>query len=326
MARRRRTVNTSPNTHERKSYRLEIIAVIVTAVIGIGAIWISQRGIDKTVEIAQQSGAFDKADNYLGIGSLDLPPSQEDTIQVVYGGTFDMKSVDISYLPISVGNFGKKNADDIQLIIDYPKKLGLAFTDTSILKANSLPGAATKREIMNNDETTESVVYSLNHLNPGVRITLEDPFFLKKTDMEIDVKSADSVPLKFRAYYSYTFAVTLLGKDLRTQRRVFSFSCYEAANIDQLIDSYVSKLKRTKAENSYYYFIYPKKEKIHSKGDQSIHEYSVGSNNIFFGAIQNLSPETDIALGVYGADQKLIKVKAYDWDNKWKFDIPATQK
>lgn len=321
MSRRRQPANPPSDGNDRKNRRLTIIGIAISAVFGIGSIWYMQKTIDSSLDIAKRSGSFDKANNYLGIGTHDLPPSPNDTIKLIYGAVFDSNSIDISYLPLSIGNYGEKNAEDVQVVIDYPKMSGLAFTDTSLLKKSDLPISSSSRSVVEGKDM-QSVVYSLHHLNPGVRVTIEDPFFLKKTSMSIDAKTADSVPVQFKVQYSVIFSVTLLGKDLRTQKRFFSLSCFEAVSMDELINSYVKNIKRGKTKNNYYYFVYPGKQQIHRQGKKSIHEYTPDDKKLYFATVKDLSPKTDIILALYNARQYLEGVKAYDWDNNWKADIP----
>lgn len=306
---------------EKLNWRTTIVIGSISICVALAGVWYAKKGIDTGLQIAQQAGSFDKANNYLGISTFDLPDIPEDTVRLVYGGVFDLHSINISALPFSIGNYGKKNGEDVELVIEYPTTSDLAFTDTALLMASQTPIGKIKRTWIQGNEM-QTITYELNHLNPGVRFTIMEPIYIHKTETQV-TKSVETKKLTFKVEYSMFFKTTLLGKDLKTQTRLFSIKCIEAANMDELIDKFTHQINRGEAKNNYYYFIYPEKQLFGKHDKTSINEYNIMPRSIYFGIIDDLKPKKDIILALYNGDQKLEKVRAYDENNNFKVNIPA---
>jgi hypothetical protein len=311
----------APFRRLRYSEKVTVIFALVGVVFTGIQVWYADKSIKNDNEIAKISGAFDKADSYLGFWDLGIPSNGTDTIQLIYGGNFEKGSINISSFPFSICNYGKRNAEDVELIIEYPAVANLAITDSTLI-GNELPVTEYHRRAIY-DGVHATIAYRLNRLNPGVRVTLQEPFILYETTIKASSK-LDNPPIhSYEAQYSLIFSTTLLCKDLQTQRRNFAITCLEASNMDELVDKYVKTIKRTSSKGECYYFVFPDKKLIDRRGGSSIHEYKVTKESLYFGMIEDLSKYVDVALALYGNDQKLNKIRVYDASNTLKKIIAA---
>jgi len=298
--------------HEKINVGIGALGVILSII----AIIVSYKSCTSNEEIAEKSGVFDKPDIYLGFGNFDIPNHRSyDTIRLIYGGMFPDNAFNLASFPFQINNTGKKNAEDIKLLIEYPKVSKIAILDSSLLKGSMPTITNYKREAMSQNEV-DIVNYQISQLNPGLRITIDEPFSLRKTEIITNVDLRDNGKQSVLVKYSFIFSVTLMGKDLPTQKTIFSIACFNTPSLDSLINNHVSSLKRREDKKDFTFFVMPEKNTISTKGKYSINEYNVCKNCLYLAYIDDTSPDRDIILGLYNQNNKLEKIKGYNKENK----------
>jgi len=297
------------NSIELINTGLSLIAIIISII----AIRSSNRSNE---EIAQRSCAFDKPILALGVGNFKLPPSLEDTLRIVYGGTIDSNSISLSSLPIQISNLGQKDAEDITFIVQYPKVANIRVNDVSSLQASALSFINIKRS------TSEAgnfllAAYQIEKLNPGFNVTISDPFKLKATRIKQIVTVKDSIPVKVNVDYSILINVSIGGKDMRPVNKVIELSCFSSSSIQDLVAQDIKSLKRPKKGIYTALYILPERRR-HATKAGALDEFSVHDNSIYMVKINDTSPNQDLIAALYNHHGSLEKALIFDFENNLK--------
>jgi hypothetical protein len=284
--------------------------------LGIWAITMSYKAINSSESIAERSGAFDRAHISMGFGGLPISNSSNDTINVVYGATFEKRAVNLSKLPFLLISDGQKDAENIKVVIEYNALSQIAFKDSTALHYQLPPINEFKRKVVTHSES-DLVTYEIDRMNPGVKFSILEPFVLRETEIITTVNENSSNQASIKVRYSNLISATLLGKDQKTVGHTFSVSCVNATDIKELVNEYVQKIRRVKGGRFSSFFIIPEKKRLYHSEDAIINEYVIQKDSVYYAVIQDTTPEQPMVLGLY-IDGELKNLWSYDSDNKFQ--------
>ncbi|UYQ92164.1 hypothetical protein MKQ68_18925 [Chitinophaga horti] len=286
---------------------------IAGVLIALISIFISMRdnraGRNSDEDIARRSGAFDRALLSLSIGEFALPVNVKDTVNLIYGGEMDNASVNLSELPIEVTNRGQKDAENVTLILQYPKLSKLAVRDVNGFQLLAPSFLDIKRAI-SESESHLQVSYQIETLNPGFHTQINDLITLHETSLDQSVKVEDTI-FRYRMKYSFLIDMSIGGKDMLPTSNVIKLSCIPANSLEELVRQDIKNLVRRKKGNYTAIYILPIRKR-HATEKGNLDEFRVLKQNLYMLKFQDLTPNEEIAAGLYDHQGRLKKFFAFD--------------
>jgi hypothetical protein len=292
-----------------KTDKINIGFNILSLLAAIIAIILSIKAINSSKEIAEKSGDFDRPEMRLDFGNFILPTSF-DTIPIVYGINFEKESVNIGALPFQLSNIGKKDGEEIKLLIQYPSKINTALSDEYLKR--EIPAFTEFKRNLEKNSNNDLVTYSINKINPGLQMRIFEPIVLRNTEISTQVEN-----FSIKATYSFAFTTTILGKDLKPDKKIFSFSCINTSSEEKLIIDYIHNIKRFKDKSISIFFVIPKKENAYKTVEGPLNEYKIDTKDLHCAMIQDLSPKQEMIVALYDMENKLEKIMVFNSKNEY---------
>ncbi len=121
------TVETSQNNKNGGCRdNLTLLLSILSFIVATCSMFISKCAVDKSEEIAERSGAFDKGELHLSFEGYIIDTKK--TYEIYFGIPFHDSVLYYSSIPTGVQNSGKKTVENVELVINYPHNLNLTGT------------------------------------------------------------------------------------------------------------------------------------------------------------------------------------------------------
>jgi hypothetical protein len=215
------------------------IAGVIGAALAIVAILIAIAGIKAGYSIAEQSGSFDRPSVTLGIAGHRLRPGENSTIIVGITKVSEKDTVAIGSIPFSMVNEGSKTADTPSLTLQYSKLFNRKGLEA--MQPNpSGPYAATEVKFsLTQADPFDYASYQARTLDPGVGLTVEEPFYAKDTVVNVNApitfKDGAEAVVSVSAQYSMKFQATTIARDLATANYPIELAVTHAASMDEAI-------------------------------------------------------------------------------------------
>lgn len=307
-----------------KIEKLNTALGIAGIIIGIFSVYYTQRSIKSNEEIAVKSGAFDKPRPSFGFGNYNITPLDIDTINVIYGANCTEKSVNFSFLPLNIVNTGAKNAEDVKLVISYPRISGLALTDSNLGRINETITNA--RRTFDTTRSTIEVFYQIQTINPSLELSIDEPFILRKTELNnvIDVPTKNGViQYQYSLTYSNIISLGLLSRDFPAIGKKLAVSCIQESNLDSIVCMHMKSCKKEDKVRSTFIVI-PRKNEILKNDSVTLNTYEVGNETIYYLEHKNDSDGDNIIVGIYGGDTRLTKLMVFNKDFSYKETLPIS--
>lgn len=253
-----------------------VIALITSIIISI---W----SINKTEDIADRSGAFDKGEIVVSFDKFML--GSNSPTEVYYGMNFNDSLMNFVILPITLNNTGKKSVENINAIIEYPHISNLAIQD-SMYKFEGARAKQLNRRFYRS-EPFDQINYELQTINPNNSIQIPDLFYIPNPTQEetvIQTVTKDNKKLDFKVKCSFSYSVNfhLTAKDILAKSYRVLIKSINIPDKDKLINKILTdKLKQREKESisDHFFVIIPTlKEKFEIK-DQELRCYD--SREIF---------------------------------------------
>ncbi|MCX6316876.1 MAG: hypothetical protein NTW29_06280 [Bacteroidetes bacterium] len=294
---------------------------IIGITIGLVGLVVSYKSCTSARDIAADSGSFDRPNLVLGIANYILPNNNsQDTTALIFCRTNNDSSVNICNLPFQISNFGKKTAQDIKALIEFPKITSLAVMDTSAL-VYSAPKVTSFIRSINENKESNFITYSIGEINPGLMVEFNEPFNFHKTEVKTSVPINDTFSFNVNVSYSLPFNISLTAKDIPSQRQHFSITTVLDTSVKSVVNLFVKNTPRIKNGSKSFLVFTPQKE-IESRYDSlKLVQYNICKACYFLVGIKDTSPNQDMIVVFYDHENKLSKIYVYDENSIFKQEL-----
>lgn len=286
---------------------------VASFIISILAVIVSYKAIESNELIAEKSGVFDKPNLIPGISNF-MFTDPNDTISIIYGCSWSDNVVNTATLPFTVCNVGKKDAENVRVIFETPKHF---FIKDSLAEFISSPFCDVQRKTYE-DSHKSITTHTIPSLPPGLKLLFEERFIFEKTKLqdsvEVILKDSSKVYISYELMYSMLCSASIISKDNKPSKAVFSISCVEANNMDNLIDISVAHINNVKKSCSF--VIYPDMEKSIEYEGYKFNSYIISDNSIKFIVIKEYLNDNSFLVLIYDNDNRLEQIREYDKNNK----------
>lgn len=233
------------------------IAILAIAV----AIMLTYSANESSRKIAEDSGAFDKANLVAFIGTVEVTPNE--TTNIIYGYDFsntDSEAYVIGELPLVIGNNGKKSLDEVTATFQYHKSLlRSVFEEMIYVKEGGFEAKNSERffSSMGNEDYAS---YRLETLQPGKAGKILDPIILAENKITTDVELDDGIKLKVDAFFSIKMNISLSARDTPTINANIEYQAVDVQTkeeFDQYIEKniVIDKLKKNRDSASFFEYL-----------------------------------------------------------------------
>jgi hypothetical protein len=231
--------NSPQNKNSMWKYVVDAAAVIGclgTIIFGYLAIKVGRDTMQDARNIARETGAFDKPDLRLLLGSEEVEtvfPTK------VYLGAPVMKgnTINLGKLTLIVANKGKKTAKNIGITDQFPKMGRPGFNE--LLKIDIGGFLPSKSEIQQEIKEIGNFSYSyfnIPMLNPGQAMSFESAFLLEETEFEDEVELRDKSKIRYQVRFGLMEEITLSAEDLLKSAHPLTIQVVSARNAKELED------------------------------------------------------------------------------------------
>lgn len=295
-----------------KSHRTNTVFGIVNIIFLLINIILSIWTTNKSVEVAEKSGAFDKAKMELQIGKFSILNDGSD-IEVIYGCNYDSTKVFLTYFPIGIKNSGNKDLEEPNLTIRYPHIGSIANMDTLLTYETDFFNDSFKRETKL-FKPFDLVSFSLNKLNPNNTIYFNDVIRISPTILNTTFhEPLDSLKTyNVSMIYSFKSDVVLTAKNMSSQIFNFELGVRKANDIVELANLIIrEKQKKIDEEGGNPQFnailIYPSKIKTHDFGAELLEMTETEHSDVKLLTV-NLEDKVALLLNSNGQVYKNIRI------------------
>lgn len=249
------------------------IAILAIAV----AIVLTYSANESSRKIAEDSGAFDKANLVALIGTIEVKPNK--TTNIIYGYNFsdvDDDAYVIGELPLVIGNNGEKSLDEVTATFQYHKSLlRNVFEDMTYVKEGGFEAKNSERffSSMGNEDYAS---YRIQTLQPGKAAKILDPIILTENKITTDVELENGLKFKVDTTFSIKMNISLSARDTSTVNANIE---YQAVNVqtqeefNQYIKTNIIDDKLNKIRESASFFEYLGFLLFHDKQEQMLYIY-----------------------------------------------------
>lgn len=301
---------------ERKLGIANFIIAVLGLLIAIMAMAISYKAIKSNELIAEKSGAFDKPYLILGIGNFMIT-NPRDTISLIYGCSWENNTLSTATLPFNVSNTGEKDAENIKISFNTPKGF---FLNDSLVKLNSNLIVEAWRKSLS-EKKMDFISYDIPLISPGLKVDIEELFIFNRTSITdtISITTIDDhiANLQYNIDYSVLCTASVINKDNKPSQAIFSISCIDASNINDLIDKSIEQINSKKSKGFYTFIIYPELEESIQVDNYKINTYKTTSDAIKFALVKDIFADESFLVSIYSNDNNLEQVRLYDHNNKY---------
>jgi hypothetical protein len=219
----------------RKPVNLVAIAGLA---VGVVSVILAVLAIHASWDIAKLSGAFDRPDITLGLGGV---PAQPGPVAVIYGAPHvgEENSVVIGSLPFTFNNASLKTADNATLTVRYPKFLGRSALEAMQFSITGSVAAVDLQRSLTSDGTFDYSSYQAKTLNPGVNITINEPLYVRETQLQTKVPfiTKDGVhgTVSVNMRYSIQWLATVSARDVTAANYELDVAATRASSMNNLV-------------------------------------------------------------------------------------------
>lgn len=225
--------NKNVGCRESATFLVSILSLIVATC----SMFISKCAVDKSEEIAERFGAFDKGKLNLKFVDYLLVPNE--VYDVCYGIIFHDSIENFASFPTGVYNSGNKTVESENLLINYPHSMNVT-TDDTLLKLTPLLSKDDATRKIVRKSSLDQVLMSNKSINPNTTIDTWDMIYIgRKTPtpyiVSVDPKTGSTKVKIASSLIPYPVVAILTARDIEKQTFRFVISYWDEANMDSLI-------------------------------------------------------------------------------------------
>ena len=219
--------------YQRGAFWIAIIAIFVSAILS----WLTSQN---DIQIARDSGQFRRPRLAVSLRNLPIAPATSTDILFGARDLATPNAVMIAGLPMLLTNNGDATLDDLTVTFRYHKLFQRDVLEGLSYKTSGSADVDAIKHTFNEDGEFQYSSYFVPALHPKVSIQLEEPIYLRRTPISIEVplQSGDHQRPKAKVHVDYAIQVLLsvAARDTAAANYTLNVSAVQADSFDGLVD------------------------------------------------------------------------------------------
>jgi len=255
---------------------ISVLSIIVCVVIAYSA-------NESSRKIAEDSGAFDKANLVALVGTVEV--TSNGTTNIIYGYNFsntDKEVYVIGALPLIIGNNGQKSLDEVTVTFQYHKSLYRSvLEDMTYVEEGGFEVKNAERffSTMGNEDYAS---YRIKTLQPGKAAKILDPIILTNNKITTDVELDNGIKFKVDTFFAIKMNISLSARDTQTVNANIEYQAVDVKTKEEFnkyIEQNIIIDKLQKNRESASFFEYLGFLLFHDKQEKLIYIYPENDNS-----------------------------------------------
>jgi len=234
-------------TRRRRIWRTVVdVAAIAgclgTILFGWLAVRVARDAITDARQLASDSGALDRPELRLSIGSQPLDSDSQNRLFLGFPFT-DSKTINVGKVPFFVHNNGKKTARDLVVIDRFPKLARSQLHDALTLRQEGFfPKKDEVQSEIKEIGNFSYIYYSVSHVNPDHGFLLYEPMLLTRTHFDVPLDIGDGSKIVAKINVAFQQNITISATDQVTHDYDVDVETFDCRTDQELLDKTFQQL------------------------------------------------------------------------------------
>lgn len=202
------------------------------------AIIIGYLSIKANWDVAAVSGALDKPVVSLGLGGIRLKPDIEVTVLFGTRRLGEPQTATIGSVPFTLGNEGSKAVEAASLTFRFPSFLNRKSLQAMTMTAFGSGAAKDIQQSLTSGNAFDYSSYEVKSLDPGMGVTIEEPFYAKETKISSEATLVDAAgrhgTASVTVHYSVKWLLTVSGRNIQPANYPLDVACTRTGSMSEL--------------------------------------------------------------------------------------------